>query len=118
MDELFNNLLISSPNGGGLFFLYAGNAFKLDSFDTTGLSIKGKVILRGLQPSSVDLYGEGFVDVANKICSVEDVLDVYMDEQFVYLVGTSNNEIIKLSHSGEKLFFPRLVISVNIVAIK
>jgi len=103
MDELFNNLLISSPNGGGLFFLYAGNAFKLDSFDTTGLSIKGKVILRGLQPSSVDLYGEGFVDVANKICSVEDVHDVYMDEQFVYLVGTSNNEIIKLSHSGEEL---------------
>ena len=88
---------------GGLFFLHEGDIFKLDNFDTTGLSVKGRKVLRGIQPSSLWLYDSGLVEITKSTVPFDDIHDVYLDDQFVYLVGTSGNEIIKLNSNGNEL---------------
>jgi len=105
MNKLFDNLLLSSPNGGGLFFLHEANAFKIDNFDTTGLSIKGRKVLRGIQPqpSALYIYDVNPLEISKSTVPFDDIHDVYLDGQFVFLVGTSGNEIIKLDGSGGEL---------------
>jgi hypothetical protein len=39
--HLFDNLLVSSPNGGGLLFIHGDQAFHLDTLHTTGISLSG-----------------------------------------------------------------------------
>ena len=105
MNKLFDNLLVSSPNRGGLFFLHEGNAFKLDNFGTTGLSVNGRKVLRGIQfqPSALYIYDISLVEISKCTVPFDDIHDVHLDGQFVFLVGTSGNEIIKLDSHGEEL---------------
>lgn len=46
-------LLVSSPNGGGLLLIAGAGAHRLDPLDTTGLSLAGGRLLRGLQPGTL-----------------------------------------------------------------
>jgi hypothetical protein len=103
MNDLFDSLLVSSPNVGGLFFLHEGNAFKLDNFNTTGLSVNGRKVLRGVQPSALQLYDNGLFEITESTVPFDDIHDVYLDDQCVYLVGTSGNEVVKLDLAGEEL---------------
>ena len=56
MTHAFENLLVSSPNGGGLLFIHHGQVFRLDDINTTGISLSGDKFLRGLQPQGLILY--------------------------------------------------------------
>ncbi len=103
MSNLFDNLLISSPNGGGLFFVSDGKVFRLDSLDTTGLSADGVRVLRGIQPDKLFIYKNGVKEITQRSVAFHDIHDVFSDGEFIYLVGTSGNEIIKLNTTGEEL---------------
>jgi GT2 family glycosyltransferase len=101
MKKLFDNLLISSPNGGGLYFIHEHEVFQLDDFDTTGFSIKERIVLRGIQPSKIHLYDRGN-KIAQNTAVFDDIHDVLLDDNFYYLVGTSGNEIFKFNRSTMK----------------
>jgi glycosyltransferase involved in cell wall biosynthesis len=103
MNKIFENLLVSSPNGGGLFFIHEGEVFKLDNFYTTGLSMKGRKLLRGIQPSKVWLYNDEVREITQNTVFFDDIHDVYLYGKFIYLVGTSGNEILKLNDMGEEI---------------
>ena len=50
---MFDNLLISSPNNGGLFYVNGDCVAKVDNFDTTGLCFAEERIVRGIQPRNL-----------------------------------------------------------------
>lgn len=103
MTDIFDNLLVSSPNGGGLFFIHNGEVFQLDDFDTTGLSLKGTNIIRGVQPSSIYIYSNEYLEITEDNLSFDDIHDVKLEDDFIYFVGTSDNEIVKVNYSGEEI---------------
>jgi hypothetical protein len=103
VDKLFDNLLVSSPNGGGLYFVHEGRVFKLDNFNTTGLSVKGRKVFRGIQPARIHLYDCGVTESTLNLITTDDIHDVYLDDDACYVVGTSRNEIIKLNTVGEEI---------------
>lgn len=99
MAEVFNNLLVSCPNGGGLFLLRRGIAHALDHLDTTGLAVHERQILRALQPSQLLQIGRaGGNSYSAK--DVGDIHDVLWDEGCFYAVATERNEILKLDEQG------------------
>ncbi|MCI3943869.1 glycosyltransferase [Pseudomonas syringae] len=100
MSGLFSNLLVSSPNGGGLFFINANSVKKLDSFNTVGLFAGSGRFFRGIQPDSLWMYGETALEVDSGTVSIGDVHDVLEFEDYVYVVGTTGNEVIKLDKQG------------------
>ena len=100
MSGLFSNLLVSSPNGGGLFFVNAGSVKKLDSFNTVGLFAGAQRFMRGIQPDALWIYGDTTLEISSETVSIGDVHDVLEFEGDVYVVGTTGNEIIKLDRDG------------------
>jgi hypothetical protein len=100
MDKLFSNFLVSSPNGGGLLSIQAGETRKLDSLDTTGLAIRGQRVVRGIQPSLVVVYGERSIDIQGVNVQFDDIHDVLIDDDCFFLVSTIANTIIKLDSAG------------------
>ncbi|NWD77187.1 DUF4915 domain-containing protein [Pseudomonas gingeri] len=102
MPHLFNNLLISSPNGGGLLFIHRDQAFHLDSVNTTGLSLSGTTLLRGLQPQGLVLYKGPCVEQHN-VPHIDDIHDVLIAWPFLYTVGTTANEILQLNEHAEEI---------------
>lgn len=102
MSELFSRLLVSSPNNGGLFLLYAHKAYKLDNLNTTGIHHVGGVFSRGLQPDSFWAGGADSPEI-NPALAVLDVHDVLIHDNHHYLVGTTGNEIIKLDRNGTEI---------------
>lgn len=103
MDNLFENLLVSSPNDGGLFFINNENVYQLDNFNSTGLSVKDRTVLRGVQPSMMQLYDTDLFEFTNNEMPFDDIHDVYLDDDSIYLVATSNNEIVKFDSYGKEL---------------
>ena len=103
MPKLFNNLLVSSPNGGGVFLVHEGKVFQLDSFSTTGLFCYAQGVVRGLQPAELCIYEELVHSITSAEIPFSDVHDVYYEGGFFYLVGTSGNEILKLTKDGVKI---------------
>ena len=94
---------MSSPNeGGGLFFIHEDELFKLDNFKTTGLSVKGRSIVRGVQPNKLWLHKKAH-EITQNTVPFDDIHDTYIDGHFVYLVRTSGNEIIKLNDAGDEV---------------
>ena len=103
MENSFENLFVSSPNDGGLFFIYDNRVVKLDSIDTTGLSVSRQVILRGTQPGAayfLDNCGMNFEIISRNI---NDIHDVLIHDNYYYVVGTSKNTIIKFNSKGEEI---------------
>jgi GT2 family glycosyltransferase len=100
MKGLFSNLLVSSPNGGGLFFINAGSVTRLDSFNTVGLFAASGRFLRGIQPDSLWIFGDTPLQIGSDTLAIGDVHDVLEFDGYVYVVGTAGNEIIKLDKQG------------------
>lgn len=95
MISVFDNLLVTSPNAGGIFFVHGGVVQKLDALDSTGLSVAGRSVLRGIQPSLVVLYQGTPTDINPTDIPFGDVHDVLIDGDAFYLVGTQGNEVVK-----------------------
>lgn len=101
MPEMFSNLLVSCPNGGGLFVVNDGLALRVDDIDTTGLAWSEGVLLRGLQPDRLWVADGRFQIVDGTKSDFDDIHDVLLTDQFTYVVGTTKNEIVKLDRLGE-----------------
>ena len=100
---LVNNLLISSPNGGGIFYIDNGRVLRVDERSTTGLSLTRVGLAVGLQPDWVQVLGHGGMDGAaasNIFC--QDIHDVLWHEEHYYAVGTRRNEVICTNNVGEE----------------
>ena len=96
-ETLFDDLLVSSPNGGGLFALRGGQVQHLDGLSSTGLALRGGTLVRGLQPADWVIYSEGdaFTSVAAAIhcADIHDVL--WVDDGFL-MVSTDHNEVVRV----------------------
>ncbi|MFZ5844599.1 MAG: DUF4915 domain-containing protein [Pseudomonadota bacterium] len=99
-----NRLLVSSPNGGGIFLIDRGVIYRIDARSATGLYVSSKALLRCFQPSSLtflDRYSESTV-LSHVVDGVDDIHDVTLLDSFVYVVSTGKNQIIKLNLQGEE----------------
>ena len=65
------------------------------------MSIKERIVLRGIQPSKIKLYHRGN-NIAQNTKVFDDIHDVLLDDNFYYLVGTSGNEIFQFNRSTMK----------------
>jgi hypothetical protein len=102
MNELFDGLLVSSPNEiGGLFFIHKKRAYCLDGSSSTGLSVRDGRILRGIQPSSVEWYREE--DLKSHSIVIGDIHDLQWVCDGFYAVCTSRNEVLKLDEYGKQV---------------
>ena len=99
MSEIFTDILVSSPNNGGLHLVIDGESYKLDDIDTTGISLNHQAFFRGIQKKSTIT-----INRKNELTSlhdIEDIHDVLFYNNHIYTVGTEKNEILKLSEDGE-----------------
>jgi hypothetical protein len=103
MKKLFEDIIISSPNGGGVFFSDGKQVYRIDSLDTTGLSFQGNTVARCVQPNTVCICGNRSDQVSGICINFEDVHDILLVEDYYYIVGTAENEIIKLNREGQVL---------------
>jgi hypothetical protein len=95
MPNAFESLMVSSPNGGGLLFIYYGQVFRLDDMSTTGISLSGDKFLRGFQPEGLIFY-QGNQTSEDPGTSIDDIHDVLIADSSLYAVGTSANEVLQL----------------------
>ena len=102
MHEVFTNLLVACPNNGGLFLLHQGTTYKLDGMDTTGFMIRGRQMLRGLQPARLVRYADGEECGVTSGEDFGDIHDVLLEGQFHYVVKTDDNEVVKLDELGQE----------------
>ena len=100
MKELFSNLLVSSPNGGGLFVIDDNKVIKLDSYSSVGLCVLPDVIIRALQPDSLWICSNSVIEISSSQVSFGDIHDVLGYEGDYYLVGTTGNEVIRIDTNG------------------
>jgi GT2 family glycosyltransferase/glycosyltransferase involved in cell wall biosynthesis len=103
MHDLFNGLLISSPNGGGLFVANNNRVLQLDGLDTAGINSTRGVFLRGQQSASLWICRNQTLEVTNETVAFDDIHDVLCHGKSIYLVGTTKNEIIKLDQGGKEV---------------
>lgn len=103
MTDLFDQLLVSCPNGGGVFLLHKGTAHKLDSLDTTGLDVRGARIARAIQPASLVLFHVATQELAGEKARIDDLHDAYIEDDACYVASTRGNEIVKLDYDGKEL---------------
>lgn len=100
MVDLFDHLLISCPNSGGLFVLHQGEAIKLDVLDTTGLDIHESRLVRAIQPSTLVMLDASLVELAGEDAGIDDLHDVFIDGESCYVVSTRGNEIVRFDSDG------------------
>ncbi|SLM61449.1 similar to Golgin subfamily A member 2 (Cis-Golgi matrix protein GM130) [Dickeya aquatica] len=74
----------------------------MDATNTTGIFFTNGVLLRAIQPASLAFCGQQAIEVDKSIV-FDDVHDVMAIHQHYYLVGTTNNEVIKFSPDGTEL---------------
>jgi len=102
MADLFDGLIVSCPNGGGMFLLHKGTPHKLDGFDTTGFDVRGERIVRAIQPASLVLFHASAREFAGKQANIDDLHDAFFDDDSCYVVSTRGNEIVQLDFNGEE----------------
>lgn len=100
MTYSFPNLLVSSPNGGGLFAIQDGRVVQLDDLDSTGLWASGRRLLRGLQPDTLRIYGPGPLQLEKLDLLIDDIHDVIEHDSSLYVVGTTKNVVVRLDLQG------------------
>lgn len=103
MSDIFNNLIISCPNGGGLFVAFEGEILNVDSTYTVGLYNKGSCFLRGAQPASLWVHDFETPGNTKQVPDIADIHDVLEWEGSYYVIGTMRNEILKIDLNGEIL---------------
>lgn len=100
MPSLFDGLLISCPNDGGLFLVHGGRATRLDSLHCTGLDVREDAVLRGLQPRGLALTGRRAWTLGGDGAPFDDIHDVLFDGDGCYVVGTTGNEVVRFDGAG------------------
>jgi GT2 family glycosyltransferase len=100
MSNFFSGLLVSSPNKGGLFLVNERKVYKLDNFSTTGLGRSDQHLVRGVQPATLLIHGEQTLEVSDQAVKFHDIHDALIFDNYIYIVATTGNEIIKLSLNG------------------
>jgi GT2 family glycosyltransferase len=103
MHNYFNRLLVSSPNGGGVFLLHNGQIILLDNLSTTGIFHNYDTFLRGYQSDALSISKKSQASFVKSHTLLEDIHDVLVHEHEVYIVGTARNEIIKLDFAGNEI---------------
>jgi GT2 family glycosyltransferase len=103
MKELFSDLFISSPNGGGLFFVCEGKVVQLDGINTVGLGFSADYFFRAVQPDQLWALGEKTFIIDESVADIGDIHDVIALNGFFYVVGTTRNEVVKFDASGREL---------------
>lgn len=103
MAEVFDKLLVSCPNGGGMFLFSHGTVHKLDALDTTGLATRGAHVVRALQPDSLAMLGKAAHTLAGTERQFDDLHDVLLDGQDCYVANTRDNAVVKLDAAGTEL---------------
>jgi hypothetical protein len=96
MDNIFDGLVISSPNDiGGISLVVKNRIFSVDTRSTTGLYIDDEFCIKAIQPQKIEIS-----DYKNtKVISNEmfdDIHDVLVTEDGIYLVGTMRNIVVLL----------------------
>lgn len=104
MSELFSDLFVSSPNGGGLFFIQEGQVVKLDSINTVGLGSDANSFFRAIQPDQLWVLGERTTVIDKHVADLGDIHDVIALDGYLYVVGTTRNEVVKFDEYGNELF--------------
>ena len=94
---LFDDLLVSAPNGGGLFAVRGGQAQHVDGLSSTGLAWRADALVRALQPGDWVVYGpdEAMTSMAAAVhCA--DIHDVLWrdDGNGFWMVSTDHNEVV------------------------
>lgn len=100
MADLFDHLLVSSPNGGGLFLLHKGEAIKLDALDTTGLDVRENRLVRAIQPSTLVMLDGAAVELPGEDAGIDDLHDALIDGGSCYVISTRGNEVVKFDSEG------------------
>ncbi|WP_434604857.1 glycoside hydrolase family 99-like domain-containing protein [Pseudomonas sp. R1-7] len=103
MNDLFSNLFVSSPNGGGLFFLDSGVVFRLDGLSTVGLNLASNSFLRAIQPDALWVCDEQTLVLDKTAVDLADIHDVLEYDDHYYVVGTTYNEVIKFKKDGSEV---------------
>ena len=103
MAEVFDGLLVTCPNDGGMFLFNRGVMYRLDDLDTTGLAVSGGVLVRALQPDRLAMLGTVPREVEGSVGRFDDLHDVLLDGEHCYVVSTRHNEILKLDMHGAEL---------------
>lgn len=103
MNKLFNRLLVSAPNGGGLFLINDAKVLQLDGVDTTGMAMKKDIFLRAQQPASLWICRDQTTEIDGQPVAFSDIHDVLVHEDGIYVVSTADNEIIKLSLADDRV---------------
>lgn len=103
MKELFSDLFVSSPNGGGLFFIDEGEVVRLDGINTVGLGFSSDAFFRAIQPNQLWVLGEKALVIDQAITDLGDIHDVIASNGFFYVVGTTRNEVVKFDANGREL---------------
>lgn len=101
MRDLFENLFITSPNGGGLFFVSNGEIHQLDRKESTGIYFEDGLIVRGVQPDDLHIYSDRLVVVDGNELGFGDVHDVIIYRGYCYIVATEQNDILKFGIDGK-----------------
>lgn len=100
---VFSRIIISSPNNGGFFLVNDNIVHKVDNINSTGLSYKGKRLFRGIQPGTLLMVHDLNSAVTTsefKHNKFDDIHDVFDDESACFVVGTSNNAILRVDYLG------------------
>ena len=100
MADFFDHLLVSCPNGGGLFLLHQGEAIKLDALDTTGLDIREGRVVRAIQPSTLVMLDASPVEVPGEGAGIDDLHDALIDGGSYFAISTQGNEIVRFNSEG------------------
>ncbi|HHK0539079.1 TPA: DUF4915 domain-containing protein, partial [Pseudomonas aeruginosa] len=96
-------LLVSCPNGGGLYLIHNGQVSLLDNFNTTGFFSREQTLVRGIQPDELVIYGDTNLSGATDRIRVDDIHDIYSEDNYLFAVGTAANEIVKLTLDGKEV---------------
>lgn len=96
---MFDNLFISSPNGGGLAFIHNRKVYKIDNMSTTGLCIKGRHILRGIQPDIL-YVNNGEKEFVHSGGMFTDIHDVFVGDHSYFIAATMLNGYVEVGFDG------------------
>lgn len=103
MDKIFERLIISCPNDGGLFLAHGGRVRLIDSLHCTGLDAVNETILRGIQPNGLSLTGDVAWDITGQDLPFDDIHDALIVDDTYYIVSTMTNEVIQLDRERKEL---------------
>lgn len=97
--SVFDNLVVSAANErGGLFLVLDGVAIRIDDHPSTGITIHGEALVRGIQPAQVVFSEFGLED---RVVQCPDIHDVQSICGNLYLVATDTNEILRIGPGGD-----------------